>query len=214
MVLNFTTFCTWVRLIVDTFRIPSFRDTKMYLQMADVCVCRLFRRMYEWCLPQADPAQQSNFQLLSEWSLTSASPSEVWKGQTLPAQIYLIKRGGTWESTERFSKPQNGNNMYQLEVTIIHSSYLTRLKLHHVYESHLHSVCALLLMLIRCQHYVRMAAGRLELSRRQNYRYYLIGQKIKYAYIYNNCSRGLAQIDFTAQQLSGVSLLIKHSLGY
>lgn len=126
-------------------------------------------------------------------------------------KIYLIKRGGAWESTERFSKPQNGNNIYELEVTIIHSSYLTLLKLHHIDESHLHSVCSLLFMLIRCQHYVRMVAGRLELSCRQNYRYYRIGQRIKYAYIYNNGSRGLAQIDFTAQQLSGVSLLIKHS---
>lgn len=49
----------------------------VYLQITDVCFWRLFRRTYECCLPEADPAQQSNIQLLSEWSVTSDPPTQT-----------------------------------------------------------------------------------------------------------------------------------------
>lgn len=75
----------------------------------------------------------------------------------------------------------------------------------HICESHLHSLCSLIFMLIRCQHYVRMVAGRLELSGRHNYRYYLMGQRIKYSFMI------MADAE---QHLSRLSLLMNHSLGY
>lgn len=65
------------------------------------------------------------------------------------------------------------------------------MRLHHICESHLHSIC----WLIRCQHYVRLVAGRLELSCRQNYTYYLMGQGIK-TFIYNNGLRGQTYTEF------------------
>lgn len=49
----------------------------VYLQVTDVCFWPLFRRTYERCLPEADPAQQSNVQLLSEWSVRSDSPTQT-----------------------------------------------------------------------------------------------------------------------------------------
>lgn len=38
-------------------------------------------------------------------------------------------------------------------------------------------------MLIRCQRYVRVVVGRVELSGRHNYRYYLMAQRIKYSFM-------------------------------
>lgn len=73
---------------MDTIRIPSFSDAKAYLQLTDVVCLETVRVVFQ---PQADLAQQSNFQLLSERSLASAPPPEVLKGQTHPAKYTSLK---------------------------------------------------------------------------------------------------------------------------